>query len=224
MKTFIVIPAYNEEKRIGKVIDDLKKNNYKNIIVIDDGSEDNTFNVAMKKKVTVLQHIINRGQGAALKTGIDYAIKKNADIIINFDADGQFLVSEISKLSTDVISGKADITLGSRFLGSAVNIPLLKKIVLKIGILVVFFLYGIKITDSQCGFRVMSKKAAQKIEITSDRMEHAGEIFHQIMKKKLKYKEIPVTIIYDNYSLKKGQSWDKSIDLGIKMFIKRLIG
>ncbi len=223
-KIFIVIAAYNEEKRIKKVISNLKKQNYKNIVVIDDGSSDKTYEIARKEKVYVLKHIINRGQGAALKTGIDFAIQKKADIIVTFDADGQFLVKEIKNVVMPILKNEADISLGSRFLGKTINIPLLKKLVLKLGVIVVFILYGIKITDSQSGFRAMSRKAAEKINLTADRMEHAGEFFQEIKKNNLKYKEVPITVIYDRYSLKKGQNWNQSIELGIKMLIKRLIG
>ncbi|MBT3721010.1 glycosyltransferase family 2 protein [archaeon] len=222
MNEFIVIAAYNEEEKIDKVIKDLKKE-YKNIIVVDDGSEDKTFDIAKKNKIIALQHVINRGQGAALKTGIDYALSKKADIIVTFDADGQFLVKDIKKVIAPIKKGIVDVVLGSRFLGKAVNIRPLKKFVLKLGVLVVYFLYGIKVTDSQNGFRGLSKKAAKKIKLTCDRMDHAGEFFWEITKNKLKYKEVPVTVIYDSYSLAKGQSWTKSIEIGIKMFIKRFL-
>ncbi len=220
MEVFIVIAAYNEEKKIGSVLRELKKS-YKNIIVVDDGSKDNTYDVSLKEKVTVLRHVINRGQGAALKTGIDYALRKGADIIVTFDADGQFLVSEISKIIKPVEKKEADVSLGSRFLGKTINMPFLKKVVLKLGVFVVFLLYGIKVTDSQCGFRALSKNAARKIRITSNGMEHAGEIFWEIVRNNLSYKEIPITVIYDEYSLKKGQPWTRSLKLGIKMLIRR---
>lgn len=223
-KIFVVIAAYNEEKRIRKVIRELKKKKYKNIVVVDDGSSDDTYEIAKKESVYVLKHITNRGQGAALKTGIDFALLNKADIIVTFDADGQFLVKEIKKVVSPILKNKADISLGSRFLGKAVNMPFLKKIVLKLGIFVVLILYRIKITDSQSGFRAMSKKAATKINLTADRMEHAGEFFHEIKRNNLKYKEVPITVIYDKYSLKKGQDWAHSIDLGIKMVVKRLLG
>ena len=167
MNEFIVIAAYNEEEKIDKVIKDLKKE-YKNIIVVDDGSEDKTFDIAKKNKIIALQHVINRGQGAALKTGIDYALSKKADIIVTFDADGQFLVKDIKKVIAPIKKGIVDVVLGSRFLGKAVNIRPLKKFVLKLGVLVVYFLYGIKVTDSQNGFRGLSKKAAKKIKLTCD--------------------------------------------------------
>jgi polyprenyl-phospho-N-acetylgalactosaminyl synthase len=220
MKTFIVIAAYNEEKKLGHVLKDLKKT-YRNIVVVDDGSKDKTFDVAEKEKVTVLRHVINRGQGAALKTGIDFAISQKAEIIVTFDADGQFLVGEIPKVLEPIERKEVDVTLGSRFIGRTINMPFLKKMVLKLGVLVVYVLYGIKVTDSQCGFRAMSRKAAEKIRITSSGMEHAGEIFWEIVRNDLRYKEVPVTVIYDEYSLRKGQPWTRSIKLGIKMVLRR---
>lgn len=223
MDVYLVIAAYNEGKKIGSVIDELKKAGYRNIIVVDDGSSDNTFDVAYKKGVTVLQHIINRGQGAALKTGIDYSIEKKAEIIVTYDADGQFVVKDIEKCVSMLQEKNCDIALGSRFLGKAVNLPFSKKMVLKLGVFVVFMLYGIKITDSQCGLRAMTQEAAKKISITSDRMEHAADFFSEIMKNKLKYAEVPITVIYSDYSLKKGQDWTKSFGLGIKMLMKKIM-
>jgi glycosyltransferase involved in cell wall biosynthesis len=223
MKLFVVIPAFNEEKKIGKVISDLKKNNYKNIVIVDDGSEDKTNSVAIGKGVIVLRHIINRGQGASLKTGIDFAIQNKADIIVTFDADGQFLVKEIKNVVKPVIKKEAEVVLGSRFLGTAVNMPWSKKFVLKLGIVVVRILYGIKVTDSQSGFRALSRKAAKKIDITENKMAHAGEIFSEIMRNNLKYKEVPITIIYDKYALTKGQSWTRSLELGIKMIFRKFM-
>jgi polyprenyl-phospho-N-acetylgalactosaminyl synthase len=222
MKIFIVLAAYNEGKKISSVLLELKKY-YKNIIVVDDGSKDNTYEIARKYNVTVLKHVINRGQGAALKTGIDFAIQNNADIIVTFDADGQFLVNEIKLLIEPIEKKAADIVLGSRFLGKTINMPFLKKVVLKFGILVVYLLYGIKVSDSQCGFRAMSRNAAEKIRITCNGMEHAGEILWEIMRQKLIYNEVPITVIYDEYSLRKGQSWTRSITLGLRMLFRRFL-
>jgi glycosyltransferase involved in cell wall biosynthesis len=220
MKVFVVVPAFNEEKRIGKVVDRLKKSGYSNLVVVDDGSKDKTADI-VGKNAFVLSHMFNRGQGAAIKTGIDFSLEKGADIIVTFDADGQFLVEDIKKVITPIMNKDADIVLGSRFLGKAINIPLLKKAVLKLGVFVVFLLYGIKITDSQCGFRAMSKKAAMKIHLVSDGMEHAADFFSEIMRNKLKYVEVPITVIYDKYSLGKGQDWTRSVDIGTKMLFKK---
>lgn len=212
---YIVIAAYNEEKSISKVIKDLHKHNYYNIIVVDDFSQDNTIKVAENLGVIVLKHIINRGQGAALRTGIEYALGKGAKVIITFDADGQHLAKDIEKL-VEVIEEGYDVALGNRFIGEAINITFLKKIILKGGAFLMQLFYGVKVTDSHNGFRAFSRKAANMIKITQDRMEHASEIIEEIGKYKLKYKEVPVTIIY----YEKGQSIFNSINILIKMLIK----
>lgn len=222
-KIVVVIAAYNEESMIDKVIKDLRKNGYKNIVVVDDGSSDKTFDVASKQGVNVLRHTINRGQGAALKTGIDFALAKGADILVTFDADGQHQAKEIEKMVKPIIKKEVDVTLGSRFLRDGSNVPLLRKLYLKIGVLVLFLMYGIKLTDSHNGFRAMSRHAAQTIEIKSDKMEHASEIPEQIRKKRLKYKEVPVTIKYTDYSTKHGQRSSNAFNIGIKMVLRKLM-
>jgi glycosyltransferase involved in cell wall biosynthesis len=203
MKVFIVIAAYNEEKSIVKVLKDLKRHKYNNIVVVDDGSRDHTYDEALKENVHVLRHIINRGQGATLKTGIDYALKNGADIIITFDADGQHSTEDLAAMIRPVEKKECDVTLGSRFLKKT-NMPLIRQITLKIGIFVLWLFYGVKMTDAHNGLRAMSRVAAKKIEINSDRMEHASQIVEEIHKKKIRYKEIPVTIKYTNYSIKHG--------------------
>ncbi|MFC2134815.1 glycosyltransferase family 2 protein [Bacteroidota bacterium] len=222
-KVFVVIAAYNEEKKITSVIKGLKKYGYKNIVVVDDGSGDKTFSTASKENIHVLKHSINRGQGAALKTGIDYAILNRAEFIVTFDADGQHHAEDIEKMLKVVQSGKFDVALGSRFLKKDSNTPILRKFVLKIGVLVVWIMYGIKLTDSHNGFRVFSRKAAQKISITSDRMEHASQIVEEIKKKNISYKEVPVTITYTDYSKTKGQSSFNSVKIGLRMIFRKLV-
>lgn len=222
-KIFIVIAAYNEEKSIVKVIKNLKSHGYKNIVIVDDGSSDQTYNLIDKQGVFALKHPINRGQGASLKTGIDFALLKGADIIVTFDADGQHHAEDIKKLVDPVLKGKCDAALGSRFLRKDSNTPPIRKILIKVGILVVWFLYGMKLTDSHNGFRALSRFAAQKIDITSDRMEHASQIVEEINKNKIKYKEIPVTITYTDYSKQKGQSNFNSVKIGLRMLFRKLM-
>ncbi len=222
-KVFIVITAYNEGSVIGKVLSELLKSGYRNIVVVDDCSRDDTAKVSEKSGATVLRHVINRGQGAALKTGTAYALENGADVIVHFDADGQMQVSDIKKMVEPVINDDADIAVGSRFLGSAENIDIGKKVALKLARFVVLILYGLWLTDPQNGFRAMNRYAAEKIKITSDRMEHAGEILGEIKRKRLKYKEVPVRIIYTDYSQSKGQSWKKSFSLGTRMIIRKIL-
>ena len=222
MKIWIVIAAFNEEKIIGKVIDNLRSYNYENVVVVDDGSSDKTFNVLKSKKVHALTHCINRGQGAALQTGIDFALSKGADVIVTFDADGQHFAEEIKDIIKPISQGY-DVALGSRFLNKKTNIPLFRKVVLKGGTFICRLFYGIKLTDTHNGFRALSKKAAKKIRITEDKMEHASQIIDEIAKHKLKYKEVPVTIKYSEYSLNKGQSIFNAIKILFKMFVNKFL-
>ncbi len=203
---WIIIAAYNEEKKISAVIDAIKKQGYSNIVVVDDGSEDRTKEVAETAGAYVLQHIMNRGQGAALKTGIDFALQQGAEILVTFDADGQHQAEEIKRLIEPIQNNLVDVCVGSRFLDNKSNVSWHRALLLKTGALMMHLLYGIQLTDSHNGFRALSGAAAQKLTLKADRMEHASEILEEIAKKKLLYKEIPVTITYTNYSLEKGQS------------------
>ena len=222
MKTFIVIAAYNEGKSIINVITSLKRHNYNNIVVVDDGSKDNTYDVIKKQKVYALRHTINRGQGAALKTGIDFALKQGADIIVTFDADGQHLAEDVKNVIRPVEKGEADAVLGSRFLDKRTEVPFLKKMTLKAGILFTWIFSGIKLTDTHNGFRALSRKAAQQIRITQDRMEHASEIIDEIHRKKIKFLEVPVKIVYSEYSKAKGQSIFNSFRIAFKFLLGKL--
>jgi glycosyltransferase involved in cell wall biosynthesis len=221
-KIFFVIPAYNEGKSIGRVVNELKKAGYNNIVVIDDSSKDNTYAEAKKRKAIVLKHIINRGQGAALRTGIDYALKNGAEIIVTFDSDGQHRIEDLEAMLGPVVKGEADVTLGSRFLKKT-DMPFSRKILLKGSILVQWVFYGVKLSDAHNGYRVLSRRAAEQIKIDSDRMEHASEIVEEIMKKKIKYKEVPVVIRYSGYSMKKGEaSFFGAVKILFKMVIRRI--
>jgi glycosyltransferase involved in cell wall biosynthesis len=223
MKLFVIIPAYNEEKKIGAVLANLTKHGYRNLVVVDDHSKDRTRDIALRHGAVVLTHIINRGQGAALATGNEYALRHDADIIVHFDADGQMQVEDIPAMIGPIIKKEADITLGSRFLGRAQNIPLSKKIILVLGRLFLRTVYGVKLTDSQCGFRALSRKAAQTIKIRQDKMEHASEILIEIFKKHVRYKEIPVTIKYTEYSIQHSYHGRFQLLSGIKIALKTMV-
>ncbi len=216
---FIIIAAFNEELRIRKVIQNLKKAGYHNIVATDDGSKDKTYEALQKENIYALKHVINRGQGAALKTGIDFALKKGAKYLVTFDADGQHRVEDLEAVIMPVREGAVDVTLGSRFLDKKTKMPFLRKLTLKIGVLIQFIFYGLWLSDAHNGFRCFSQKAAELIDIKSDRMEHASEIVEQIKLKKLKYKEIPVTIIYNEDTLRKGHG---GFIQAIKVFSKML--
>ncbi len=227
MKIFIVIPAHDEEKSIGRVVDTLKHHGYHNIIVVNDNSKDNTEKIARQRGATVLTHIVNRGQGASLVTGNEYALRHGADIIVHFDADGQMQAEDIPAMIAPIVKGKADITMGSRFLGKTSNIPPSKRFILVLGRLFLRMFYGVRLTDSQCGFRAMSRKAAEKIEIKQDKMEHASEILIEVFKKKVRYQEVSVTIKYTEYSKEHTHHGRfhllKGVEIAIKTMLRRLM-
>ncbi len=223
-KIYIVIPAFNEAESIGKVIEDLLGYGYKNIAVVDDASTDKTSETVKTFNIYLIKHPVNMGPGAAVKTGIDFAILDGADIIVTFDADGQHLAKDISALIEPLILNKTDISLGNRFLKSTSNVPLFKKIILKTGALLMFIMYGILSSDSHNGLKALSRSAALKIDIKSNGWEYCSEIIEEIKLKKVKYVEVPVTVKYTDYSIKKGQKIYNSFYIISKMFVKWIFG
>lgn len=221
-ETYITIPMYNDEKMILNVIKDLNDAGYHNIVVVDDGSKDNGYEVVKKNtNAIVTRHIVNRGQGAALQTGMEIAITRGAKYIVHFDSDGQHDAKDLDHMLNTLIKGKYDIVLGSRFIKRN-KIPLKKKIVLRLAILFTFLLSQIWLTDVHNGLRVMTAQTAKKLDLQHDRMEHASEILDKVKSLNLKYKEVPVTIHYTEYSQAKGQSISNSINIAMKLISSKL--
>ncbi len=228
MNIFVVIPAYNEEKAIGQTVSDVRKIlaprslgevGCSNIIVVDDGSGDKTAEAAEVAGATILRHIVNRGQGAALRTGINYALAQGADAVVTFDADGQFEAEEIGKICAPLADGFCDVVLGSRFLTQN-KIPFIKRLILAPAIFFTRLLTGLNLSDTHNGFRAMSRGAAEKINIRQDRMAHSSEIIHEIARLKLKFKEIPVTVKYTEYSKRKGQKISGALKILFDLIMK----
>jgi len=228
-----VIPCYNEEDVLDetnyhliKLVKELIENNTiandSFVYYIDDGSKDKTWEKILG--FAKLHYNVKgiKGQGAALQTGITYAIKQGANIIVTFDADGQHKATDIKRLIKPIQQDKADVFLGSRFLKNTTNAPLFRKIILRAGALSMRLFYGLKLTDSHNGFRAFSKEAAKKIKIKCDGMEHASEIIEQIADNNLRYKEIPNTITYNDYSMSKGQENSAALHIITKMIIGKL--
>ena len=218
---YVVVPAYNEGQAVADVIRDLRRL-YPNVIVIDDGSKDDTAQVAAAAGATVLRQVINRGQGAALQTGIEFALAAGAAFIVTFDSDGQHAVDDIAALVDPIHRGTWDISLGSRFLGRTENMPATRRLLLKGAVLFTRTVSRVRITDAHNGLRAFSRRAAQKIEITLDRMAHASELIDQIRDTGLPYGEVPVHIRYTDYSTSKGQSSSGAIKILIHYFLKYL--
>jgi glycosyltransferase involved in cell wall biosynthesis len=200
MKCIVVVPAYNEEKNLRPVLQGVFSHRPDDmVVVVDDGSADNTVTVAQEVGAGVLRHLVNRGQGAALRTGTEYALNQGAEVVVHFDADGQFDPAEIAGLIEPIVCGEADVVLGSRFLKEN-NIPWTKKhLILPIARLVNYFFTGLKLTDAHNGFRALSRQAAEAIEINQDRMAHNSEIVRQVREKNFRFLEVPVSISYSRY-------------------------
>lgn len=192
MKTFIVVPAYNEHRHIGLVLDDLHKLGYKHIIVVDDGSKDDTSEIAKKKKAVVLKHIVNMGKGAAAKTGCEYALKQGADVIVLIDADRQHEAEEIPKFL--IVLKNKDIVFGHRAFNK--QMPLIFRIGNRCINWATKVLYGMCLQDTQCGFRAMTAKAYKKVRWESTGYEMESEMIANAGKHNLKYAELPIKTIY----------------------------
>jgi polyprenyl-phospho-N-acetylgalactosaminyl synthase len=225
MRIVAVIPAFNEGARVAAAIADAKQF-VDHVVVVDDCSSDETGVTAKSSGAIVLRHIINRGQGAALQTGTDYAVKTLvADVVVHFDADGQMRGDEIPMMVAPIAAGEADVVLGSRFLGKhALNMPIMRKIMIKLGTLFTIVLSGIRVTDTHNGFRALSRKAAIEMRISLDRMAHASEILDLVKTKRLKYVERPVTISYSAETLQKGQSTVKAMMTAKDIIKKKIVG
>ena len=196
MKVIIGIPAFNEEKNIGPIVAKLKKK-YDQVIVCDDGSSDMTETIASSLGALVVKHETNLGYGSAIKTIFNEAKKIDGDILVTFDADGQHQISEIDTMLTPILENKADIVIGSRFLGETKNLPKYRKIGIKTITGLTNVMTGSKITDAQSGFRAYSKKVLKEISPTESGMGISTEILIKASKKEMRIVEIPITISYE---------------------------
>ena len=219
-RVFIVIPAYNEETVIGPVIHSLKKEGYNNIVVVDDGSIDATYTVSNQTGVIVLHHLLNRGKGAAIRTGVEAAHILDADVVVTFDGDGQHDPADISTLLHKINAGY-DVVLGSRFLKKQQTIPRIKKIYNRIANIITYVLFGIAVTDSQSGIRAYGKKAFFALDACHDRYEFDTEVLREIRRLHLNATEVPVHVRYTAYSQNK---YDKqTLISGIQTFVRMFL-
>lgn len=223
MRIVTLVPAYNEGARIAATIRDALLYSQV-VVVIDDCSRDDTAHVAESVGAVVLRHSLNRGQGAALQTGTEYALAHlEPDVLVHFDADGQMRGSEIPDLVAPIVRGEVEVVLGSRFLGKQPeNIPWARLAILQAGVVFTALVSGLRITDSQNGFRALSRSAAQVMRITLDGVAHASEILDLVKVTGLKYTERPVTITYSAETLQKSPSNWRAVRI-VKDFMKKKV-
>lgn len=203
----IVIPAFNEQSVIKEVIQNIRDYSGDTIIVVNDGSSDDTASRAGEAGVIVLSHKINRGKGAATKTGLEAAKLLDADVIVTMDGDGQHDPKDIANLIEPILDGQCDVTLGTRPLRSQ-TMPRHKIIANQVGNLVTWSLYGLRVNDSQSGFRAYSRRAADIINTRADQYNYESEIIREIKEYRLKFLEIPITVHYTQYALTKHHRQD----------------
>ncbi len=219
---WVIIPVYNEAEVIGSVVDGLKKQ-FKNIVCVDDGSSDGSADLILKNGAELVVHTRNQGQGAALRTGVQYALQKGAQYFITFDADGQHRVEDAVKMLKYLKKNDVDIVLGSRFLGAqAEGLPVTKRVVLKAAIVFSNVTTGLKLTDTHNGLRVFNRNVASKLKLTCSGMAHASEIIYRVAENKFIYAELPVTIKYSRYSKAKGQSIFNAFNIVKEIVVYRL--
>ena len=199
LKVIIGIPAFNEEKNIGAIVAKLKIK-YDHVIVCDDGSSDMTETIASSLGAIVVKHSKNLGYGAAIKTIFNESKKIDGDGLVTFDADGQHQISEIDSVLKPLFENKADIVIGSRFLGTTKNLPKYRKFGIKTITGLTNTMTGSNLSDAQSGFRAYSKNVLNEISPTDSGMGISTEILIKSSNKNMKITEVPITISYENNS------------------------
>jgi polyprenyl-phospho-N-acetylgalactosaminyl synthase len=218
---FVVVPAYNEVRVVHDVVRELRSE-YPNVVVVDDGSRDATASQAARAGAIVLRHIINRGQGAALQTGIEYSVRRGADVVVTFDADGQHRAEDVDRLIEALEKTGADVAVGSRFLELRSNVPAIRRLMLRVAAIFMRITSGVALTDAHNGLRALRRSAAAKIHLSIDGMAHASEIIDQMYRQHLRVTEVPVVIHYSEYSMRKGQSSLAAFRIAFDYLMKRI--
>lgn len=198
----IVIPVYNEAAVIGQVIKTIQKQGYTSIIVVDDGSSDNSADVARQAGAQTIRHRINRGKGAATKTGLAAARELGADIVVTLDGDGQHDPADIPAIIQPIVGGNSQVVLGTR-LHHPQQMPQHRYWVNRLANVLTWVIHGLWVTDSQSGFRAYSRDALRVIQPRADRYEYDSAIIREIHRHQLRWSEVPITVHYTDYSTTK---------------------
>lgn len=218
----VVVPMHNEATVIAAVVRDLL-GRFGTVVCVDDGSADGSAAAARAAGAEVVRHAINLGQGAALQTGFRHALAgTDAAWFVTFDADGQHDVADAVHMVGTARSDDLDVVLGSRFLGAALDMPRGRRTLLRAAVTFTRLSTGLRVTDTHNGLRVLSRTAAQDLEIRLRGMAHASEILHHVADRGLRYAEVPVRIAYTEYSRAKGQSGLNAVNVLCDLFLQRL--
>ena len=217
-RLFIVIPAKDEAGLIGKVLHGLRTHGYQHIVVVNDGSEDATAEIAEAAGCHVLTHRVNLGSGAATQTGIEYALTQGAEVIVTMDADGQHAPEDVALLMQGLEDDSVAVAIGSRFLQPSGKVPVSRRFFNQVGSMLTWLLTGMYAQDSQSGMKAIRADFARKIEFHFHGYEFCTELFHILHKQHARFVEVPIQAIYTRESMQKGQNfWE-----GFRMLFRLL--
>ncbi len=218
---WLIVPVYNEAPVIAEVMNHALQT-FPNVVCVDDGSRDGSAGQIATTKAHLVQHPVNLGQGAAIQTGVEYARQQpGAAFFVNFDADGQHQVEDVTAMIERLRSEDIDIVVGTRFHGDISHIPKLKRLVLKTAVTLSPRGRRLKLTDSHNGLRAFNRTVAEEMDITSNGMGHAPEIIEMIDRNKWRVAEQPVNIVYTEYSMAKGQSLLNGVNILFDSAVRR---
>lgn len=218
---WIIVPAFNEAQVIGDVVADLRSV-FSSVVVVDDGSRDDTGETALRAGAHVVRHPVNLGQGAAIQTGVEYARSRpGATVFATFDADGQHRVKDVVTMIERLARGDVDIVIGTRFAGSTIShTPPLKKLILRAAASLSPSSRQLHLTDAHNGLRVFNRTVADNLSLTMSGMSHAGEFIKLIGENHWRVAEEPVEILYTEYSLSKGQPLLNGVNIVFDGFLR----
>ena len=217
---WIVVPAFNEAGMIGEVIADLRSV-FSNVVCVDDGSRDDTGEVALRAGAHLVRHPVNLGQGAAIQTGVEYARRQpGAQVFATFDADGQHRVKDLVMMIDRLGAGDVDVVIGTRFGQGVSRPPLLKRVVLQTATRLSPRGRKLGLTDTNNGLRVFNKTVADGLDITLNGMSHAAEFIMLIAETRWRVAEEPVEVLYTDYSQSKGQPLLNGVNIIFDGFLR----
>jgi glycosyltransferase involved in cell wall biosynthesis len=217
----VIIPAFNEGKRVGDVVQSSLAH-CDRVIVVDDGSTDDTAAVARRAGAEVISHSQNLGAGAATMTGIEAARRMRASVAVTIDADGQHSAEEIPLFLAPIKEGRADIVFANRFSRKNV-IPLIRRLYNAVGNLITFLVSGLWVNDSQCGFKAFGPIALQDLDIRMSGFEFCTEIVREARQHRWRIIEVPTKVVYSEYTLAKGQSFANGVKTALKILLRSFL-
>jgi glycosyltransferase involved in cell wall biosynthesis len=219
---WVIVPVFNEQTTVGTTVSDLLER-FPHVVCIDDGSSDGSAHIARAAGATVLRHVANLGQGAALQTGFDYVLDQTtASHVVTFDADGQHLTEDAVRMVERARETGVDVVLASRFTGTTHDMPRMRRLILRGGLWFTRITARLDVTDTHNGLRVLNRTALTRIRLELPRMAYASELLSAIVPNGLSYVEEPVTVVYTEYSRAKGQRNSNSLNILFDLALRRL--